>query len=962
MTLTNGRTSAYQWDYGLKAVTTEAAGTVARFANEHGSKAIPVEAVSEVIGDVLKVVYHIPDILLTTGRAIVMYHLGGDGETSVYTTSEDFLPVNEAPKPDDYIFTEEEIRTWQELDERLTEAEEDIVSLESGKADVVHTHTESDITDLKDYIVEPTSDGTNGQVLTTNGSGGRSWTSIPTEVLRVVFTQSGSTVTADQTYDTIYAAISAGKDVFGLLNGKVYYFGGVSSGAVMEFYAQDVFTAATGEIKVTTRNIGMNSGSSVVYTETERLFAPKSHTHTESDITDLGSYVPTTRTVNGKALSYNVSLDFDDLGDAFIATYGTTTWDDVDEAYAGGLTVYCKTSSAYIPLTTSTGSAYIFSYIEHDTTDDKDTVVSLIRTGAGWSTVENEIGSGGGGTSDYTDLTNKPSINSTTLSGNKTSADLGLAAATHTHTESDITDLGDYISDPSTKSSGQVLTYNGSSWEAQTPSSGGTSDYDDLTDKPSINSVTLSGNKTSSDLGLAAASHTHTESDITDLGDYIETPSSPSGGDVLTYNSTAGEWTAQAPTVYYTKPSGGIPATDLASSVQTSLGKADTAVQTETDPTVPSWAKASNKPSYTASEVGAIADPSTKSSGQFLQYYGSSWQAKSFAVSDISNVIILNIGADNTNNGASLSDIVDAYETTPAYVFGSLLGGNYLFPLRKVVTDTASDYAIFEGVSGDGEIVQYKRTASKWTHSSLSPVPTTRTVNGHALSSDVTVTINDVGAMPAPYSHFGPSDGDIIMYNRTAERWDVHTPVASDVGAIPEPSSEGTSGQVLATNGSGGRYWTTVSGGGTPEVFLLHEDPITGYPTESPADIAAAFNADNLLVYSNGINYYYVNYFSNDPSSVMYMIIPSAAYQNISTLELTYDYTQQSWSSSFSSWDLVPTARKVNNKALSSDITLTASDVGAIANPSSKTSGQFLSWNGSAWVATSLPVWNGSVT
>jgi hypothetical protein len=46
--------------------------------------------------------------------------------------------------------------------------------------------------------------------------------------------------------------------------------------------------------------------------------------------------------------------------------------------------------------------------------------------------------------------------------------------------------------------------------------------------------------------------------------------------------------------------------TDLASSVQTSLNKADSALQsyTETDPTVPAWAKAATKPSYTASEVG----------------------------------------------------------------------------------------------------------------------------------------------------------------------------------------------------------------------------------------------------------------------------------------------------------------------------------------------------------------------
>ena len=68
------------------------------------------------------------------------------------------------------------------------------------------------------------------------------------------------------------------------------------------------------------------------------------------------------------------------------------------------------------------------------------------------------------------------------------------------------------------------------------------------------------------------------------------------------YNNTEKAKVANA----YSKPSGGIPKTDLASAVQTSLGKADTAVQTETDPTVPSWAKAQTKPTYTASEVGAI--------------------------------------------------------------------------------------------------------------------------------------------------------------------------------------------------------------------------------------------------------------------------------------------------------------------------------------------------------------------
>lgn len=48
---------------------------------------------------------------------------------------------------------------------------------------------------------------------------------------------------------------------------------------------------------------------------------------------------------------------------------------------------------------------------------------------------------------------------------------------------------------------------------------------------------------------------------------------------------------------------------DLAPSVKTSLEKADSALQsfTESDPTVPAWAKAASKPTYTAAEVGALS-------------------------------------------------------------------------------------------------------------------------------------------------------------------------------------------------------------------------------------------------------------------------------------------------------------------------------------------------------------------
>lgn len=96
-------------------------------------------------------------------------------------------------------------------------------------------------------------------------------------------------------------------------------------------------------------------------------------------------------------------------------------------------------------------------------------------------------GGGGGGTTNYNDLNNKPSINGVTLSGNKTPAQLGIHSI------------------PAGGSLGQVLKkQSGTNYDAiWTDESGGTTDYDDLTGKPSINGITLAGNKVTADLKIS---------------------------------------------------------------------------------------------------------------------------------------------------------------------------------------------------------------------------------------------------------------------------------------------------------------------------------------------------------------------------------------------------------------------------------------------------------------------------
>lgn len=99
---------------------------------------------------------------------------------------------------------------------------------------------------------------------------------------------------------------------------------------------------------------------------------------------------------------------------------------------------------------------------------------------------------------------------------------------------------------------------------------------------------------------------------------------------------------------------------DLETGVQASLDKADTALQsfTETDPTVPSWAKASSKPTYTANEVGALsltdAEANYAKKSDIVNVY--KWKGSKATYSDLpssGNTVgdVWNVETDNQNYG-----------------------------------------------------------------------------------------------------------------------------------------------------------------------------------------------------------------------------------------------------------------------------------------------------------------------
>lgn len=130
--------------------------------------------------------------------------------------------------------------------------------------------------------------------------------------------------------------------------------------------------------------------------------------------------------------------------------------------------------------------------------------------------------------------------------------------------------------------------------------------------------VVSNGTTVVKDSGYTIAKSVPSDAVFTDTT--YESKSAVSGGTAVSLVTTGEKYTWNNKGTY-SKPSGGIPKTDLADVVQESLSKADTALQsfTETDPTVPSWAKAATKPTYTASEVGAVAiAQGVAKSGKFL--------------------------------------------------------------------------------------------------------------------------------------------------------------------------------------------------------------------------------------------------------------------------------------------------------------------------------------------------------
>lgn len=118
----DGREKFYQWDLDRKLIVEDAEITEVHFCNRTDDCSLVCQTYSD--GELQLV--DVPNVLLQNNFRINVYAFDRN-----YTKHAEVFNVVPRTKPADYVYTEEELKTWEELDERIDQIEEQGISDEA---------------------------------------------------------------------------------------------------------------------------------------------------------------------------------------------------------------------------------------------------------------------------------------------------------------------------------------------------------------------------------------------------------------------------------------------------------------------------------------------------------------------------------------------------------------------------------------------------------------------------------------------------------------------------------------------------------------------------------------------------------------------------------------------------------------------------------------------------------------
>ena len=142
----DGREQFFQWDLDRKLIVEDASITEVHFCNRTAECALPVATYKE--GNLTLV--NVPNLILQESFRMNVYAY--DGKHTKHAARFEIVPRS---KPDTYVYTETEIKSWDDLFERIEQIEENGISDAAVEAAIEKYLDENDIrVDLTGYATE----------------------------------------------------------------------------------------------------------------------------------------------------------------------------------------------------------------------------------------------------------------------------------------------------------------------------------------------------------------------------------------------------------------------------------------------------------------------------------------------------------------------------------------------------------------------------------------------------------------------------------------------------------------------------------------------------------------------------------------------------------------------------------------------------------------------------------------
>ena len=303
-----------------------------------------------------------------------------------------------------------------------------------------------------------------------------------------------------------------------------------------------------------------------------------------------------------------------------------------------------------------------------------------------------------------------------------------------------------------------------------------------------------------------------------------------------------------------------------------------------------------------------------------------------------------------TYNSTSYADVLAAYSAGKIILVkeGAMLNSVSL----EYNSGTSKFYAYY--ALSTEYIGSYQLNSSGWSKVNTPLVPTYRTVNSKSLSNNIMLTASDVGAQETLVSGTNIKtinnesilgSGNITIQGGgdvTDVEVDGVSVVTSGVASIDLTGKADVS--ILATVATTGDYDdlsnkptiptdtdNLTNGAGFITISdVPNEIFIATYGTTTYADVLAAYNAGKVVIVDDGTHLNSVSlYCTNQSGTPTVFAYYAEGVESIGA----YQLNSSGWTKLRTF--LVPTYRTVNGKSLSDNITLTASDVGALSSSTS---------------------------